>query len=393
MSAFLTRFLNVHDIPLALTFAVMSGVLILGLAIPFTVIPLLALELLGDAQRVSAFYLVAGVIGLVGALVVPMMIDRFGRRWVSIGSTLCIVAAAIMMPTRTVWALYLGTILYTFGFFAIDIAINVAIMERIPRKTFVRFEAVRMACLGAGFTLGPWLGVFISDRIGLWSPFFLMGALTTLVCIYALARGFVVDRKSMGSSHSNPLRFIPRFLRQPRLKLAYVLALFRSSWWNIFFIYAPIYCVENGFSDEDAGLVVSLGAASVMFAPLWSRMGVSMGMRRFLALGYVSTGIVALVMAALSSIPTVGVALLIGACVCASWLDAVGNSPFVRAVRLHERPEMMSLYTTYRDVGRIIPQGAFSVILLVFPLPAVFVVTGAGMLTATWFTRYIPKRY
>jgi len=98
-------------------------------------------------------------------------------------------------------------------------------------------------------------------------------------------------------------------------------------------------------------------------------------------------------MAALSSIPTVGVALLIGACVCASWLDAVGNSPFVRAVRPHERPEMMSLYTTYRDVGRIIPQGAFSVILLVFPLPAVFVVTGAGMLTATWFTRYIPKRY
>ena len=97
VSAFLTRFLNVHDIPLALTFAVMSGVLILGLAIPFTVIPLLALELLGDAQRVSAFYLVAGVIGLVGALVVPMMIDRFGRRWVSIGSTLCIVAAAIMM--------------------------------------------------------------------------------------------------------------------------------------------------------------------------------------------------------------------------------------------------------------------------------------------------------
>jgi MFS family permease len=393
VSAILARLLNVQDIPLALTFAVMSGVLILGLAIPFTVIPLLALDLLGDAQRVSEFYLVAGVIGLGGALVVPALIDRFGRRWISIASTLFIVAAAIMMPTGTVWALYLGTILYTFGFFAIDIAINVAIMERIPRKTFVRFEAVRMACLGAGFTLGPWLGVFITDRIGLWSPFFLMAVLTTLVCIYALAKGLVADRKTMGGAHSNPLRFIPRFLRQPRLKLAYVLALFRSSWWNIFFIYAPIYCVENGFSDEDAGLVVSMGAAAVMFAPLWSRMGVTIGMRRFLALGYVSTGVVALVMAAFSHMPTVGVTLLILACVCASWLDAVGNSPFVRAVKPHERAEMMSLYTTYRDVGRILPQSAFSVILLVFPLPAVFVVTGAGMLTASWFTRYIPKRY
>jgi len=38
-------------------------------------------------------------------------------------------------------------------------------------------------------------------------------------------------------------------------------------------------------------------------------------------------------------------------------------------------------------------QSAFSAILQVFPLPAVFVVAGAGMLTASWFTRYIPKRY
>jgi MFS family permease len=393
VSARLARLLNVHDMPLALTLAVMSGVLILALAIPFTVIPLLALELLGDAQRVSAFYLVAGVVGLGGALVVPMMIDRMGRRWISIASAACIVAAAIMMPSRTVWALYLGTVLYTFGFFALDIAINVAIMERIPRQTFVRFEAVRMACLGAGFTLGPWLGVVIADKIGLWSPFFLMGALTTAVCIFVLAKGLVVDRKTMGGAHSNPLRFIPRFLSQPRLRLAYLLALFRSSWWNIFFIYAPIYAVENGFSDESAGLVVSMGAAAVMLAPLWSRLGGPLGMRRFLALGYATTGITALVMAAFSDIPMLGLSLLVVACIFASWLDAVGNSPFVRAVRPHERAEMMSLYTTYRDVGRVLPQGAFSVLLLVFPLPAVFVFTGAGMLTATWFTRFIPKRY
>ncbi len=393
MSARLARLLNVHDIPLALTLAVMSGVLILALAIPFTVIPLLALDLLGDAQKVSEFYLVAGVVGLAGALVVPMMIDRMGRRWSSIASTACIVAAAVMMPTRAVWALYLGTILYTFGFLAIDIAINVAIMERIPRQAFVRFEAVRMACLGAGFTLGPWLGVFITDRVGLWSPFFLMAVLTAGVCAYVLVKRLVVDTRVLGGAHSNPLRFIPRFLRQSRLRLAYLLALFRSSWWNIFFIYAPIYCVENGFSDEDAGLVVSMGAAAVMLTPLWGRMVGSMGMRRFLALGYVTTGIAALVMAVFSGMPTVGVALLLVACLCASWLDAVGNAVFVRAVRPHERAEMMSLYTTYRDVGRVLPQSAFSVILLFFPLPAVFVFAGAGMLAATWFTRYIPKRY
>ena len=98
-------------------------------------------------------------------------------------------------------------------------------------------------------------------------------------------------------------------------------------------------------------------------------------------------------MTAVSGFPPAGIAMLILACVCASWLDAVSNAPFARAVRPHQRAEMASVYTTYRDTGRVMSQSAFTVILLVFPVASVFAVTGLGVLGGAWFSRYIPGRY
>ena len=389
----LARLLNVQGIPHAFTFSLLQGILILAVSVPFTVIPLRALALLGDAQQVSAFYLGVGVVSLAGALGTPLLIQAIGRRRSLAAGALAVLVAAPMFLTDSVVALFVATALYTLGFFASDIAMNVAIMERIPRQQFIRFEALRMACLGAGFTLGPWLGVVLAEGIGLWVPFAVMVLCATGSSGYALAAGLVANRSGLGAGRANPLRFIPRFLAQPRLRLAYLLAVLRSMWWSVFFVYAPIYCVESGFTNEDAGMVVSLGAAAVMLTPLWSRLGAPLGMRRFLALSYAATGCVALVMVAFADLPLAGVGLLLGACVCASWIDAVGSAPFVRAVRPLERPEMTSLYTTYRDVGRIVPQGAFAVVLLVLPLSAVFALAGVAMLTASWFSRYIPRRY
>lgn len=393
MALRLARLLNVEGIPNAFTFALMQGLLIFALALPVTVVPLRALDLLGSAQAVSSFYLHIGIVSLAGALGLPIILERLGRVRMMVIGLACVTACGVLYPVPSVTALYVATILYTFGFFAVEIVLNIVIMERITRRSFLHFEALRMGMLGVGFALGPWLGVKLSGDVGPWSPFAAMAAVTLLVGIWSLARRFVTSAAGSIRGHGNPLRFIPRFVRQPRILVAYVLALTRSSWWNTFFIYAPIYCVNNGYSEEDAGLVVSLGALFVVPAPFWGRIGARFGVRRHLIIGYVATGIAAAAATALAGFPTAGIAMLLVACLCASWLDAVGNAPFVRAVHPHERTEMTSLYTTYRDFGRIVPQGVFTALLLIFPLPAVFVCAGIGMLVGAWYSRYIPARY
>lgn len=393
MSARLARLLNVQGVPHAFAFSLVQGLLIFSLALPVTVTPLLALKLLGDDQSVSLFYLEVSVAGLIGALVFPKLLERFGRVRMLLAGLACVAASAVLFPLATTPSLYGATVLYTYGFFAVDLIVNIVVMERVPRHSFMRFEALRMAFLGVGFAGGPWLGVVLAEDFGLAAPFVLMAATAAAACLYCLARGFVNDARGSIPGHGNPLRFVPRFVAQPRLLVAYALALTRSAWWTTFFIYAPIYCVAHGYTDEDAGVVVSLAALFVILAPLWGRLGAPLGMRGHLIAGYVATGLVAFVMAALADTPFVGVVLLLLACLCAGWLDAVGNAPFARAIRPRERAEMTSLYTTYREFGRILPQGVFALVLLAFPLEAVFACAGAGMLVGAWYARYIPRRY
>ena len=52
---------------------------------------------------------------------------------------------------------------------------------------------------------------------------------------------------------------------------------------------------------------------------------------------------------------------------------------------------MTAFYTTYRDMARLSMPALYSVLLLVFPLSAVFFASGTIMLTLSFFARYIPR--
>jgi MFS family permease len=392
-SSALARLFNVAGIPHAFTLAALNGVHCFGLALPITVMPLHALDLLGDAQRVSLLFLAVGLVGLTGAFTVPMLVELLGRRRAAMAGTLCIVGAAPLLAAGTAAAFAAGAALYTYGYFCVDVAVSVAIMERVPRQAFSRFEPLRMACIGAGFTAGPWLGVTLAETGGLWLPFAAMATCAMGVCAFGLARGFVTNQAGLGVARANPLRYVPRFARQPRLRLGWFMAAARSAWWNVFFVYGPIYCVENGFSDRTAGLVVSLGTVAVMLSPLWGRLFAPVGLRGLLATGFVATGLVTMLLPLAGAAPAVVIALLLTATVTASWIDAGGNALFLRAVHPHERAEMASVHATFRDAGRLAPLGTFTLVLLVLPLEAVFVITGAATLAVTYWTRYIPRRY
>ncbi len=91
--------------------------------------------------------------------------------------------------------------------------------------------------------------------------------------------------------------------------------------------------------------------------------------------------------------PWMGFGLLLCAAIVASIIDGAGNMLFLRAVHPHERAEMTSVFVTFRDCAQTVPPGIFSLILRVFPLPAVFVAGGLAMLAMARLARHIPKRY
>ena len=391
----LSEWLGIRGLEAALPLAILSGAIGLCWTLPSAIIPVEALTHLGDAQKVSVLFFAISVVGVSGAIAVPLLVYRLGRRLVVILGFALTILSGVFLAIEAPLALIAGAALRVFGFLCIDVVLEIIIMERIPRRNIARFEAVRMFSMGVGLIAGPWLGTALASRVEYWTPFALMVFVLVAVCVYlfhsTLANSLTAQTE--GGKPPNPLQFIRRFVKQPRLRLAWLLSFARSAWWTMFFIYSPIYCVEAGLGEESGGIVLSVGSAAILLAPVFGKIGARIGVRLLLSIGYASTGIATVLVAVFAESIWVGLGFLITAATCAAIIDAVGNALFLRAVRARERAEMTAVFTTYREVAQLAPPGLFSVLLTTFTLPAVFIVSGASMLAMLAFTRFIPRGF
>jgi ACDE family multidrug resistance protein len=387
--------LGTAGLPSATTFASLFGLQAFCRTILLTVIPVEALARLGDAQDVSLFYFGVSIASMSCSLLIPSLIHIIRRRRVIALGTIATSIAAVLFQHQGIVTFCLAMWLMVLGFIAWDIALNLYVLDHIPRREVGRFEPLRVMFAGAGFTIGPYLGVLLRTEVGYSAPFILLVvAVTTLYAIFTWLR--LSEHPAIQAARRpppNPLRFFPRYFRQPRLRLAYVLAVGRSGWWSMFFVYAPIFCVQSGLGEQVGGALVSGVSMAMLLVPLWGAMGRWWGIRRLLLVGYAGSGLASLAVAFAMGSPWLGVAVLVAAGLITSIIDGAGNLLFLRAVRPHERAEMTSVFVTFRDCAQTAPPGIFAALLHVFALPAVFVAGGIAMLGLAGLTRHVPKRY
>jgi hypothetical protein len=89
--------------------------------------------------------------------------------------------------------------------------------------------------------------------------------------------------------------------------------------------------------------------------------------------------------------PTGLAATLLIAAVGAVGLDSVSMVPFLRAVRMRERPEMTMVFSLYRDSAGLAPMALFSFLLTFFDLSAVYAAVAGGWLICAWLAHWIPR--
>jgi len=380
--------------PGARAFAVLFALESLTRALLTTVIPLEALRIVGSAQTVSVLFFAASLVGLAGGLLVPWIVRRTARRWVySVGVVLLGLAAAVLAGGTPAMQL-LGMALRVLGVVAMSICLNLYIMDHIARRDLGRAEPQRVFYSAAAWTVGPFLGVTLSEQFGPWAAYLasLIGALVVLAYFWALR---LTENPAFAQPRTptpNPLRNVHRYFSQQRLVMAWTVSICRNAWWAMFLIYAPIFAVESGLGAYVGGLVSSLVMGFMFLIPLWGWCGRRLGLRWILTVGFGISGIATLLAAALAGLPWVALGLLVTAAFLMVMLDSVGNMPFLLAVHPHERAEMTSIYSTYRDMADMVPPGVYALLLLVFKLPIVFVTGGLLMMTMAALVRAVHPR-
>jgi predicted MFS family arabinose efflux permease len=378
-------------------FALLFAIESFARAILVTVIPLQAFAALQSSRTVSLMFTCVGIAGLVGSLFIPFLIRLIPRRWVYTMGALGLVTAAALFAQGGPAGLLAGLIVRVLAVACLNITLNLYIMDVIRRGDFVRSEPFRLAVSGAAWTLCPSLGVWLYGRYGAIAADGLSAAaaLLLLVAFWAirLSDNPAIAAPRPGTALPNPLRSIGRFVAQPRLRLGWLIAFGRSTWWAQFFTFTPLYLVTSGHSDLVSAVVISLGNAVLFLTVPIGRFAERVGVRRVLVGAYLLTGATMLAAAALAvagwSLAVAGLLLL--AAVWVSGLDAVGNIPFLRAVRTRERAEMTTVFRTYIDLSELLPSALFAVLLSFFGLESVFAATALVMLAIGLVARHLPR--
>ncbi|MEQ1614666.1 MAG: MFS transporter [Hyphomicrobiaceae bacterium] len=364
-------------------------------SILISLVPLQAYALLGAAQVVSVVYFLVAILGLAASLAVPTVLHLLRRRWVLTAGAVLQIASVVMLAWGTTTTLVAGLLLQAFAAAALDVVINLYLLDHIPRRGLNNFEPKRLLFAGSAFALGPWLGVYLARHVGAHVTY-VVAAVATLSLLVFFWSMRLADNPSLqvgGAPPPNPLRFVARFFSQPRLALAWFLALGRNGWWVMYFIYTPIYVANAGYSAEVGGGLVSLGLAAMLMVRVWGRIGQVIGMRNLLTIAYGLSGLfsIAGATAAFLDQPRLCMALVCIAAWSATAIDGAGNVPFLRAVRHFERVHMTSVFMTFRHVGALAIPGVLALVLWFLPLPAVFAVGGAMAIVMAGLSRFLPR--
>ena len=140
-------------------------------------------------------------------------------------------------------------LLRNLGAAVMNITLSLYIMDHIRRTDLARSEPLRLSLSTFSWMTGPALGVWLYVNFGPWGPQLaaIAAAAVLLVLFWYLRLSDNVNALPPGNLEGfSALGNVRRFLAQPRLRLAWLIAFGRSCFWTTFFIYGPLLLVEAG---------------------------------------------------------------------------------------------------------------------------------------------------
>lgn len=385
-SLLLARVRSLHrpEKPGVLSFAVIGGIEAVVRGIALSVYPLLMYRAWGDAALVSQLYFWIGVFSLMTGLAVPALTRHVPRRWVyTAGGMMFVLSAGFGMVGGKITAAAL--LCHVMGTATVFVCFNAYVLDNVAKHAFGRLESLRLMCGGFGWTVGPFLGVWLL-RYWHGAPFVIVGtaALAMVGAFWFLRIGQGrVSIHPKGNAH-HPLAFLRRFAGQPRLVAGWLFPVLRSCGWWLYTVYVGIFAVQQGLGDQVGGVVSSLANIGLFMAPLMLRWIQYRSVRDAVRTGFLVSGTCFIVATMVSPLPWLTVAVLVLGSYFLVLLDVCAGLPFMMSVKPSQRTEMSAVYSSFRDVSGILTPGIAWLVLQFSPVVGVFAAGGVVLLVA-WY--------
>ncbi|RID93181.1 MFS transporter [Gemmobacter lutimaris] len=380
---YIPLFLRHSPTPRIQNFALLAGLEAAVRGTLISVMPLVMYEALQDAAAVSRAYFVVGLISMIWGLMVPWATRFVPRRWVYTAGALAYLLAMSLALTGGPVAVPLALLAMALATATCFVCFNAYVLDYVARADLGRTQSLQMVYAAAPWALGPLFGVWLREA---WRPlpFLIAGgfAIALLVTFWVLRLGNGKQIQRARGPAINPLAYLGRFSRQPRLIAGWLFAVLRSCGWWVYVVYLPIFCIEVGLGDKVGGVALSLSNGLLFLTPLMLRFVQRHSVRRTVRGAFALCMITFSAAGLLAGWPWVTVGCLLAGSIGLVTLDAAGGLPFMLSVKPSERVEMAAVYSSFRDVSGVVTPGVAWAVLLVAPLSGVFLASGLGFVVA-----------
>ena len=366
----------------------------LGRSMLVTVLPLAVVDALGSKAAVSYAYFAGSCLALVATLNVARFESWMPRRWVVTTALVGAVLANSLVIATDGPLLAFAVALVNTESAIFAVLISLFIMDYIGKRELARNESRRMVHNGIAWMVGPLLSITLYTEVAPWLSF----TASAVAMVGALAYFWVLrlgPNPALAAPKSNappPLANIPRYFRQRYLRIAYCITLSRGIFWAALFVYCPLYILEADLPEKLTGGIVSIVAGLLLLSPLVLKVVDRTSTRAVIIAGFVVIAVSMTALAALGDAEPVGLVFWITGAWGASWLDVVGNIPFMRTVKPRERTAMTTVFSSWRETSSIAAPGLGALVLWIGDFRLYYGVVGAVALLTAGYVTYLPRR-
>jgi MFS family permease len=374
-------------------FATLSGIEAAVRGTLISTVPLAVYDAFGSASDLSTVYLVAGLLTLFWGLMVPRLTQLLPRRWVYSGGCGLYLVAMSLFILGTPLSVQAAILIAGMATVTTFVCLNAYVLDYVARADLGRTQGQQMLYAAVPWAVGPLTGVWLRS---VWAPlpFLVAGgfALLLLGVFWYLRLGNGKQITRAKGPALNPLAYLGRFFRQPRLIIGWLFAVFRSCGWWVYVVYVPVFCIESGLGDTLGGVMLSVTNATLLLANIMARWVRRLTVRRAIRGALAYCAVLFIGATVFSSVPILTLVCLFLASFGLVMLDVVGGLPFLMSVKPSERAEMAAVYSSFRDVSGILTPGAAYLVLLIFPLSGIFAASGAAFALCWWLAGNLHPR-
>lgn len=352
----------------------------LGAAFSGTVLSIHFNDFLNNEMAVGLIFSLLTFIGFISYFLFIPVIEKYNK--------VKLFSRVLFFVLLAYLAMFLSKNLYIFIFSVAVLTIlsclritsfGILVRNCSDNKRLSRNEGIVYTLLNSAWVIGPLIAGVIALEYG--NNFvFLFSALFILVAFFSF-RGFRVRDKSVRKKlDTNFFRNYLAFFKDKERRIAYILGGGVTLWWAFVYVYIPLHIINSGLSRIWVGyFLFGVAVPLIIFEYSFSKKAGKIGFKKMFFMGYLFTGILALISFFLFENIFIVLALLVLASVFMAMLEPTTEAYFMDLLKDKEMSHFYGPYNTSIDTGHFIANIFATGVLFFFSFKSLFILFAVFM--------------